>query len=78
MWDERFEEILRRFLPFLEEDEKLEGDLTLRDFGLDSLETVGLLAELERAYEVKFVGDALAVENFATPDRLWATLDELR
>lgn len=78
MWDERFEEILRRFLPFLAGDEKLEEDLTLRDFGLDSLGTVGLLAELEGAYDVKFVDDSLNMENFSTPALLWSTVTGMR
>ena len=74
MWDQRFEELLRRFLPFLPADEALTGDAGLRDLGLDSLGTVELLADLENAYDVRFVDDTLSLETFATAGVLWATL----
>ncbi|MQY09707.1 acyl carrier protein [Actinomadura macrotermitis] len=78
MWDEQFESILRQHLPFLAADGPLEADLSLRDFGLDSMGTVELLSKLERVYAVKFVDDALNAENFAAPGALWATVRELR
>ena len=50
MWDQRFEEILRAHLPFIEPDEELTPDAELRDLGLDSLAMVDLLAALEKGY----------------------------
>jgi acyl carrier protein len=78
MWDERFEGILRQRLPFLSADGSLDEDLSLRDFGLDSMGTVELLSTLERTYDVKFVGDSLSMENFATPGLLWTTISKLQ
>lgn len=77
MWDQQFEDVLRRHLPFLPAGEGLAGDASLRDLGLDSLGTVELLAELESAYGVRFVDDALSLETFETPAVLWETLCEL-
>ncbi len=77
-WDEGFETILRRYLPFLPEDEALNEDSPLSDFGLDSMSTVTLLAALEREYQVKFLDDALRMENFTTPRRIWATISSVR
>ncbi|EEP74798.1 acyl carrier protein [Micromonospora sp. ATCC 39149] len=77
MWDNRFAELLRGHLPFLSPDEPLEQDARLRDFGLDSLATVELLAELEREYQVHFADQALSLETFATPAILWKTLSGL-
>ncbi|MFD5424733.1 acyl carrier protein [Streptomyces sp. NPDC127084] len=77
MWDEKFETIVRRHLPFLGQDEELSADTALRDLGLDSLATVELLSDLERAYDLRFVDDALTLETFATPERLWLTLHGL-
>ncbi|MFE7135740.1 acyl carrier protein [Streptomyces sp. NPDC057638] len=77
MWDEKFEAVVRRHLPFLGADEELDATTALRDLGLDSLGTVELLSDLERAYEVRFVDEALTLETFATPERLWRTLDGL-
>ena len=77
-WDEGFETMLRRYLPFLPGDEELSEDLPLNDFGLDSMSTVTLLSALEREYQVKFLDDALRMENFTTPRRIWATISSAR
>lgn len=77
MWDPQFEQILRKYLPFLSPDESMTSDLELRDLGLDSLATVELLGELEQAYDTRFVEDALSLESFATPAVLWTTLSSL-
>ena len=74
MWDQKFEEALRRYLPFLGTDEPLNKDIDLRDLGLDSLAIVELLASLENLYDVRFVDEALAMETFQTPGVLWTTL----
>ncbi|MBT2546209.1 acyl carrier protein [Streptomyces sp. ISL-44] len=73
-WDGAFEAVVRPFLPYLSPDAKLTGDAELRDLGLDSMGTVELLAALEGAYDVRFLDDALKLENFASPDILWNTL----
>ncbi|MFG2842991.1 phosphopantetheine-binding protein [Kitasatospora sp. NPDC048296] len=74
MWDQKFEETLRRFLPFLPPGEQLENDTPLRELGLDSLGTVELLGNLEAAYDVRFLDDALTPETFETPGVLWKTV----
>ncbi|WP_395575247.1 phosphopantetheine-binding protein [Streptomyces sp. BK79] len=74
MWDEKFEAIVRRHLPFLGHDEELTASTALRDLGLDSLATVELLSDLEHAYDLRFVDEALTLSTFATPERLWLTL----
>ncbi|WP_380283504.1 phosphopantetheine-binding protein [Kitasatospora purpeofusca] len=78
MWDERFEESVRRFLPYLPADEELVADAPLRDFGLDSLATVDLLSVLEDAYDVRFYDEALSLATFETPETLWKTLSRIR
>jgi acyl carrier protein len=78
MWDTQFEEQLRRFLPYLAADEQLDDDTELRDFGLDSLATVELLALLENTYQVRFTDDALSLDTFQTPAVLWRTLAATR
>lgn len=74
MWDEQFEEILRRFLPFLAAEEALHRDTELRDLGLDSLSTVELLGALEGSYGATFEEDSLTLETFRTPGVLWGAL----
>jgi len=77
MMDEQFESLLREHLPFLPQQSKLSADTNLRDFGLDSMGAVALLAKLERQYDVRFVNDSLNMENFSTPARLWSTVSSL-
>jgi acyl carrier protein len=78
MWDEPFEQLLRKHLSLMEAGDVLTADTQLRDFGLDSLGVVELLSSLERAYHVRFVDDALHIDNFATPQVLWSTLSTMR
>ncbi|GAA3681037.1 hypothetical protein GCM10022224_051630 [Nonomuraea antimicrobica] len=77
MWDDRFENILRRHLPFLPPDEELKEDVGLMDLGLDSLGIVDLLTTLEGEYGVRFLDEALSMETFETPAVLWKTLSAL-
>jgi acyl carrier protein len=78
MWDNTFDETLRSFLPFLPAEEALTAETPLREYGLDSLATVELLAVLEQNYNVRFEDDALNLETFANPGRLWTTLSDLQ
>ena len=78
MWDSTFDETLRSFLPFLPADEALTAETPLREYGLDSLATVELLATLEHSYDVRFEDDALNLETFENPGRLWTTLSGLQ
>ncbi|MER6624957.1 MULTISPECIES: acyl carrier protein [unclassified Streptomyces] len=78
MWDDSFEEILRKNLPLLESGDEITADLSLRDHGLDSMGMVAILSSLESTYGVRFVDDALDLDNFATPETLWKTLSAMR
>ncbi|MER6502469.1 phosphopantetheine-binding protein [Streptomyces sp. NPDC001455] len=75
MWDDRFEEILRTFLPFLPPQEPLAADTELKDLGLDSLGTVQLLGTLEETYQVRFLDSALTMDTFRTAGVLWETVE---
>ncbi|MEU7829504.1 acyl carrier protein [Nonomuraea sp. NPDC049129] len=75
-WDQGFESILRRNLPLLSDSNPLEPDARLSNLGLDSLQTVSMLVELESHYELAIPDDALSVEIFATPSDLWAVIAE--
>ncbi|MFJ2095327.1 acyl carrier protein [Streptomyces sp. NPDC087901] len=65
-------------MSFLPPDEPITGDMEMRDFGLDSLGMIELLAGLESAYDVHFRDEALSLEIFKTPDVLWDSLQRLR
>jgi acyl carrier protein len=78
MWDEKFEVLLRAYLPFLSNEEELRPELDLREFGLDSLGVVDLLAALESEYGIRLTDDVLSMETFAEPGVLWETLNEIQ
>ncbi len=78
MWDDTFEQLLRKHLSLMEPEDEFTAEMSLRDFGLDSMGMVALMSSLEEAYGVRFVDDALQVENFATPQTLWNTLAAMR
>jgi acyl carrier protein len=77
MWDDRFEELVSSFLPFLPSNQRLTADTDLRDLGLDSMGAVELLSAVENLYDVRFVDEALTLETFATPGVLWGELSKL-
>jgi nodulation protein F len=77
MWDDTFEETLRKHLPFLSAGDVLDSGTDLRDLGLDSLGMVELTSALEKAYDVRFVDEALTMDNFSTPATLWNALSGL-
>lgn len=77
MLEKKFEAIVRRYLPLMASDEALGRETPLRDYGLDSMATVELIAELETAYGIRFVDDLLSLEAFATPGAIWANVSQL-
>jgi acyl carrier protein len=77
LWDSKFENALCEFLPFLDSEQMLTPEMSLRDLGLDSMGMVELLAALEDGYDVRFRDEYLTMETFATPAVLWGTLTML-
>lgn len=70
-WDERFERILRSNLNLLAQEAPLAVDASLSALGLDSMQTVALLVELEDTYEITFPDESLTADTFATAGNLW-------
>ncbi|MEW2193673.1 phosphopantetheine-binding protein [Streptomyces microflavus] len=76
MWDGRFEEVLRRHLPAGDSVE-LRADHELSKLGLDSLEIIRLLLDMEESYAIAFPDERLTGETFQTVASLWAALCEV-
>jgi acyl carrier protein len=74
-WDDRFEQILRSNLNSLAAETPLADDAPLADLGLDSMQTVALLVELEKVYEIAFPDEAMTAETFATAGNLWTQVE---
>jgi acyl carrier protein len=55
-------------------DTPLTPDLSLNDHGLDSVETVSLLLDLEDSFGVTIPDDLMTLTSFASPGNLWDML----
>lgn len=75
-WPERFEKVLRAHLP-LAGEEDIAADAALADLGLDSLELVSLLLNVEDTFAITFPDQLLMPETFATAGSLWSAIAEL-
>jgi acyl carrier protein len=71
MTSKRFEEILVPHLKTRRGSDRLRPDASLRDLGLDSLQSVELLFDLEDEYDITLADEALVPETFATPKSLY-------
>jgi len=74
MDDATFEAILRRRLKYLDADAALPDDAPLQELGLDSMQAVELLLDLEDELGIVLPDDAMTAETFATPGSLKAAV----
>ncbi|MER5296470.1 acyl carrier protein [Streptomyces pharetrae] len=68
--DERYVNLLRSALPLLG-DQPLTADTPLRDYGLDSMQSVDLLFGIEDEFGISLPDEALNEHTFATAGSLW-------
>jgi acyl carrier protein len=71
-----FSAILRRHLKYLNGDAELAGEAPLRDLGLDSMQAVELLFDLEDELGVVLPDSAMTAETFTTANSLWAAVEQ--
>ena len=74
MLEPAFDQILRRHLKYLEPGEALDPDQSLRDLGLDSMQAVELLFEIEDHFDRVLGDEDLTEQTFATARSLWAVI----
>ncbi|MFC6093992.1 acyl carrier protein [Saccharothrix sp. BKS2] len=68
--DPRFTALLTRFLP-ARGDRELTPESSLRDLGLDSMQSIELLFAIEDEFRVSLADDDLTDTTFATAGNLW-------
>lgn len=66
-----FEHILRRHLKYLDDSSTLAPAAELRELGLDSMQAVELVFDLEDELGVVLHDDAMTAQTFATAQSLW-------
>lgn len=70
-WPPEFEQLVSPRLTKPPPQGALDPDLDLANAGIDSLETIGLLFDIEETFDVTIPDALLTVETFATPGALW-------
>jgi acyl carrier protein len=70
-YEDKFEDVLRRHLRFLQTGQKLEPAASLDTLGLDSMASVELLLDIEESFDIELPDEALTAETFATPQKLY-------
>lgn len=76
-WPAQFEAIIRSHLSDPPPAGELNPDLDLTAAGIDSLETIGLMTELEERFEFEFPDELLSTGTFSTPRILWTAISGL-
>lgn len=74
---ERFLALLRQHLVYVSDTESIEIDDDLASLGLDSMAAIDLLLDLESEFGLRIPDDYLVPETFATPRKLWNTIQAL-
>ena len=77
-WGDPFITVLSKHLKLLPPGEPLAPDASLVELGLDSLEMVGLLIDLETAYGISFPDSEMNFDTFASAERLWTVVTRLQ
>jgi acyl carrier protein len=73
-WPAKFEAVVRAHLPAPPPAGRLDPDLDLLAAGMDSLETIGLMTDLEDGFGFEFPDELLSIDTFSTPRILWAAM----
>lgn len=71
----RFEEIVTANCPMAEAGKPLSPDVDLVELGMDSLQIISTMLQLEEAFEVTLPEEHMTLETFTTPGHLWAFVE---
>ena len=77
MLEPDLERILRAHARFLAADTGIDPDLSLAFLGVDSLDIIELVVQLEGKFDVEIPPDRVTPETFSTPASIWRLLCQL-
>ncbi len=72
-----FEELIRRRCRFVNDDNPFSADEPLTVLGVDSLEIVELIVDIEDAYGIEFPQELLTPAVFTSAATIWAAVGGL-
>ncbi|MFE5035965.1 acyl carrier protein [Streptomyces sp. NPDC056683] len=76
--DQAFVETLRPHLRYLAPEQELRSEDRLRDLGLNSMQAIDLVFDLEDNCGVTLPDDQLTDANFETAGSLWTAVESAR
>jgi acyl carrier protein len=76
--DSAFVDILRSHLKYLLPGQDLEVYAPLKSLGLDSMEAVSLMIDIEERFAVLLPDSALTADTFRSAASLWAAIEAAR
>jgi acyl carrier protein len=71
------EKVLRTHARFLAPGTDIDPDLSISSLGVDSLDMIELVVQLEGKFDVEIPLDQVTPETFSTPASIWRLLCEL-
>jgi len=71
------EQILRAHARFLAAGADIDPDLSLASLGVDSLDIIELVVQIEDTFDVEIPPDRVTPETFSTPASIWRLLRQL-
>ena len=75
--DPELERVLRTHARFLGPGTDIDPDLSIASLGVDSLDIIELVVQLEGKFDVEIPPDQVTPETFATPASIWRLLCQL-
>lgn len=75
--ESKLEQILRRHARFLAAGIDIDPDLSLESLGVDSLDIIELIVQIECRFDVAIPPDRINPETFSTPASIWRLLCQL-
>jgi acyl carrier protein len=72
-----FEKLLRTRCTLLAESDPIDPDAPLWTLGVESIDLLGLIVDLETAYQLVFSDDLLVTATFDTAAAVWQAVQDL-
>lgn len=77
MLDQKFEEIIRQYVPAVGPGDPIPPESELTVLGVDSMALLRLMLHLESAYGIRFPMDMLTEQVFRSSGSIWSAVSEL-
>lgn len=77
MIEEKFIDLVKKYLKFWDKNKEIDVDENLKDLGLDSISSIQLLIEIEDTYDIIMSDEHLTDDTFSTISCLWKEVESI-